>query len=237
MPTLAVLPSRGAARAGVLAATTALFAVALAPSASAHVTVSPTAVGKEGVSRLTFQVPNESPTAGTVAVRLTLPLDTPVTFAMPAAKPGWTTAIGEADLEKPIDVDGFQVVKAVHTVTWTAAPGTRLEPSTFTLFEVLLGELPQNTDRILLPVTQTYDDGKVVDWADPPLPGGGEPDSPAPVLTLTDGGADHDAHAAPATVRQTGAETPWLAVSALVVGALALGLSIGNLLARRRKTS
>ncbi|MCG8920774.1 YcnI family protein [Actinokineospora sp. PR83] len=236
MPTLAVLPSRGAARAGVLAAATALFAVALAGPASAHVTVSPTAVSKKGVSRLTFQVPNESPTAGTVSVRLTLPLDTPVTFAMPAAKPGWTAAIGEKDLDKPLNVGGYEVTKTVHTVTWTAAPGTRLEPSTFTLFEVLLGELPQNTDRILLPITQTYDDGKVVDWADPPLPDGGEPNSPAPVLTLTDGGAEHDAHAAPAAAQQTAAETPWLAVSALVVGALALGLSIGNLLARRRKT-
>ena len=42
-----------------------------------------------------------------------------------------------------------------------------------------------NTDTVSLPATQTYSDGTVVHRDQPPLPSGGEPEHPMPMLTLT----------------------------------------------------
>nr|WP_253840351.1 DUF1775 domain-containing protein [Actinokineospora globicatena] len=61
--------------------------------------------------------------------------------------------------------------QAIGSITWTAAAGTRIGPRQFATFEVLLGNLPRTADRLVIPATQTYDDGKVVRWANPPGPG------------------------------------------------------------------
>ena len=47
-------------------------------------------------------------------------------------------------------------------------------------------QLP-DADTVSFPATQTYSDGSVVKWDQPPLPGGGEPEHPAPMLTLAAG--------------------------------------------------
>ena len=48
----------------------------------------------------------------------------------------------------------------------------------FALFRVSV-KLPEG-DSVTFPATQTYSDGTVVRWDQAPLPGGGEPEYPAP---------------------------------------------------------
>jgi Domain of unkown function (DUF1775) len=102
-----------------------------------------------------------------------------------------------------------------------------------------------NTDTVTFPATQTYSDGTVVRWDQPPLPGGGEPEHPVPTLTLTasppEGPAQSpsppvSASPAPAPAQASSRPAPdntarWLGGVALVVGALGVGLA---LLMRRR---
>jgi methionine-rich copper-binding protein CopC len=52
----------------------------------------------------------------------------------------------------------------------------------------VVGPLPEDVDQILFPSIQTYASGEVVRWIDEPLESGEEPEHPAPLLTLVDGG-------------------------------------------------
>ncbi len=67
------------------------------------------------------------------------------------------------------------------------------------------------------PAAQTYSDRTVVRWDQPPLPDGGEPEHPAPTLTLTTA-------APPAQHGDTTAL--WLAVAALAVGTAGVVLTL-----------
>ncbi len=83
--------------------------------------------------------------------------------------------------------------------------------------------------------------GKVVRWDQPPLPGGGEPQHPAPLLKLTAAGAEPDQHrSAPAEQTASQASRPttepdntsrWLAGAGIIIGALLIALA---LVTRRR---
>jgi hypothetical protein len=108
-------------------------------------------------------------------------------------------------------------------------------------------QLP-DSDSATFPVVQTYADGTVVHWDQPPLPNGDEPEYPAPVLALTSGPAmPQEHHAAPAAPPPTTAPsvsaTPTsvahagpdntaraLAGGALLVAAIGIGVAV----ARRR---
>jgi hypothetical protein len=119
-------------------------------------------------------------------------------------------------------------------VTWTANPNTGISAEQFGLFRVSVA-LPDQPS-VMFPATQTYSDGKVVRWDQPALPGGGEPEYPAPVLTLTgtggSGGHDHPAPsgaetpavaATPQEAAASGDDTArWLAGGALVLAAVAV---------------
>jgi len=63
--------------------------------------------------------------------------------------------------------------KAVGSVTWTAAPGSRIAPGHLDF--PLLIEFPTGGAQVMLPTTQTYDNGEVVDWNQPPNPDGAPP--------------------------------------------------------------
>src|ERR1700742_4997040 len=135
---------------------------------------------------VTFQVPNESDKgAATTALTVTLP---DVASARTEAMPGWTAKL-----------DRDAASGTVHSVTWTAAPGGGIAVDQFALFRISV-QLP-NTDTVSFPATQTYSDGWVVKGAHPPRPGGGEPEHPAPMLTLGTGPAGaHDHHHGSAAV-------------------------------------
>jgi uncharacterized protein YcnI len=167
---------RTLARTGVLVATGALVAVFSALPASAHVVADPDTAPQGGFTKIAFRVPNESETAGTVKLEVTLPADHPITSARTMPVPGRTTQITKAPLDPPVQDEGRTITEAPRTITWTSASGTRINPGEFIDFDVSMGPLPTNVDQLVMPATQTYDDGTVVAWDAPPDP----PASPSP---------------------------------------------------------
>jgi uncharacterized protein YcnI len=174
-----------------LAAACALYtgAAAFGPSAWAHVHASSDNAVRGGTAIVTFQVPNESDKgAATTALTIALP---DVASARSETLPGWTAKL-----------DRDAASGTVHSVTWTAAPGGGIPVDQFALFRISV-QLP-NTDTVSFPATQTYADGTVVKWDQPPLPGGGEPEHPVPMLTLGSGAGAHEHHHGTATAEHGG---------------------------------
>ena len=60
---------------------------------------------------------------------------------------------------------GTDVTQAVTKVIWTAQPGTKIVAGSteFQEFVVNAAPLPSNVDEVV-PVVQTHEDGKVVNW-------------------------------------------------------------------------
>ncbi|CAL99427.1 uncharacterized protein YcnI [Saccharopolyspora erythraea NRRL 2338] len=233
------------------AAVVGIVALASAGTASAHVSVNPDGeAAKGGHAKVAFRVPNERDGSGTVKIRVSLPLDHPLGSVRTKPMPGWTAQVEKVALPQPVVVAGAQVTEAVSAITWTAQPGNRIAPDQFDEFEATLGTLPTDTDQLLLPTEQTYDNGEVVRWDAPTPPGGEEPEHPAPTLELVeDSEGGHGQHgqpgqqgqhgtaeqAEPAHAAQSADDTArYLGGAGLGVGALALGIGIGAL-ARSRK--
>ncbi len=182
-----MLGRRMSGRARATAALTAALVAGswLAPAtAAAHVHVHADNALRGQTALITFQVPNESETGSpTTQVTITLP---DVASASTDVMPGWTAAL---------DRDAGS--GKYRSVTFTASPDAGIGAAQFELFTVSV-KLP-DADSVMFPVTQTYADGAVVHWDQPPLPNGEEPEYPAPLLTLTAGpppAKEH--HAAPA---------------------------------------
>jgi uncharacterized protein YcnI len=154
----------------------------VAGPAGAHVEVDPGSAPKGSTSKFSFQVPNEEDNASTVSLMVEFPSDHPIPSVSVLAKPGWTFATTKAPLPKPVQTENGQVTEAVSTITWT---GGEIPPGAFDLFTVLAGPLPKNVNQLQFKATQTYSDGNVVQWIEPTVKGGAEPEHPAPVLKLT----------------------------------------------------
>jgi uncharacterized protein YcnI len=243
------LLKRGAA---VVAAATALV-LAGGGMASAHVTANVTEPAKKGgYAKITFRVPNEDASQGTVKLTLNFPANPPVTSARPKPIPGWTTSITKVKLDPPVKVGKTTATEAMGTITWTADPGTRINPGEFQEFDISAGPLP-DADQLVIPATQTYDGAKgEVKWDAPPTTGS-EPEHPAPLVKLVAAGAsedDHgsmgtstdvkpaaDTHDAEAVTSGTDNTARWLGGIGLVLGALGLGLGVGATLRSRRKST
>ncbi|MDL9980759.1 YcnI family protein [Microbacterium sp. ASV49] len=207
------------------AALGAALVLAAPLAASAHVTIDPNQGTAGGWAYVTFRAPDESTTAGTTKIVVHLPEDTPITSVSYRPTPGWTATVETETLPKPVTVSGNTITKAPRTVTFQAEPGQEIAPGQFQTFTVALGPLP-DTGHIVLPVTQTYSDGKVVEWkATPADVAKDDTLEPAPVLYIgeTAPAGGHDAAPSPAA---TAAEAP--AASASSDG-IALGLSIAAL--------
>ena len=167
-----------------------------------------------GVAILTFEVPNESET-GSPTTQLSVALPS-VTSAHTEVMPGWV-----AQLQHDISAGIF------HSVTWTATPPNAGIPADqFALFRIEVN-LP-DSDTASFPATQTYADGTVVHWDQPPTPGGGEPPHPAPILTLTKPSSTSGDHTGAPLADDT---ARWLAGAALAVGGVAVVVAV---LLRRR---
>ena len=210
------------------AATTTLYlgsADAIAP-ASAHVHASSDDAVRGSVALVTFQVPNET-TNGAATTALTVDLSN-VTSVQTETQPGWT-----------VKLDRDPASGTVHSVTWTAAPNEGIPVDQFGLFRISV-KLP-DADTVSFPATQTYADGAVVKWDQPPLPGGAEPSNPAPMLTLTAGPTAPTHHVNPTSTTTPSAvaapptqkprpsgdnTTRILSGAALLVGALAIGVAL-----------
>ncbi|WP_433531763.1 YcnI family protein [Micromonospora sp. CA-263727] len=154
-----------------------------AAPASAHVTVNPSEAKQGGYGRFAFRVPNESDSASTTKVEVFLPEDAPVGSVSTMPVPGWTVAVEKRKVDPPVQVHGSEISEVVAKITWTAGADAVIAPGTFQEFPISMGPLPE-VDQMVFKALQTYSDGGVVRWIDPPEPGG-EPAAPAPVLTLT----------------------------------------------------
>ena len=216
----------------VLALLTALAAaLAGAGAASAHVGVSSTDAAAGGFGKLTFRVPNESDTASTVALRISIPEESALASLRAQPVPGWTVSTTTSDLATPLESHGEQVTSYVSFVEFRAADGGGIRPGEFQEFALSGGPFPE-ADRLSLPTVQTYDDGTESAWIEPTVEGQAEPEHPAPVLTLTGATTDTPttATAADAAPDATAAATDTAAASAghgdSSPGALALFVSI-----------
>ncbi len=193
------------------AAAVALYLASAAgtPAAWAHVHAGSDNPVRGAMAIVTFQVPNESNTgASTTALTVALPN---VASASVESMPGWTARL-----------DRDAASGTARSVTWTAAPNGGIAVDQFALFRISV-QLP-DTETVSFPATQTYSDGSVVKWDQPPLPGGGEPEHPAPMLTLAAGpAAPHEHH--PTSATESPDDTARvLGGAALVVAALGVGL-------------
>ncbi|MDQ3761478.1 MAG: YcnI family protein [Actinomycetota bacterium] len=213
--------------------------LALVAPAAAHVVTNPGEATQGDYATFAFLVPNERPDAGTVKLEITLPSDHPIASVRTKPMAGWTAAVIK---------DGA----TARGITWTATQGVRINPGEYQEFEVSMGPLPKDTDKLVMPAAQTYDNGEVVAWDEPPADGA-EPQRPAPVLALRpeSGGAQahsssgHAQHGAgepttgvsTLTHGATDATARWLSGAALAVGALGLGLGTGAAIRARRRSS
>jgi uncharacterized protein YcnI len=226
--------TRALITAAVTGSATSIALLAGAAPASAHVHVDADGAAPGSTSILTFQVPGESEN-GALTTQFSVALPN-VASARTEVTPGWTARL-----------DRDAAAGSVRSVTWTAAPAVGISSDQFALFHISV-TLP-NQPSVTLPATQTYSDGTVVRWDQPPLANGAEPEHPAPVLNLT-GPSEHpggagDAPPAPtATATAEPAEPTasapaavpdntarWLAGGALVLAAVGL---VAAVLGRRR---
>jgi periplasmic copper chaperone A len=230
---LARPPARRRRSATVLgAACLGILAVPLlATAASAHVAVSSGDAVRGGeAGLLTFRVPNESATAGTVKITIDLPTDALVGFVDTQPMPGWTVTTTERTPPKTTKVGDFTLDKVTSAVTWTAGPGGAVAPNQFQLFQILLGPLPE-APTMTFKAVQYYDDGTVDTWDEATPPSGVEPENPSPELTLT-------AASAPAAgPNESDGTARALGAGSLVVGAIGLGLGAFGLSRRRPSAS
>lgn len=215
-------------------ATAALLLTTTAPAALAHVTVKPESTTGGTFTQLVFRTPNESDTARTTKLKVTLPADTPLLHVSVLPITGWTAKVVNAPLAEPVDSFGTTVTEAPRTVTWTADPGTGVEPGEYQNFAISAGPLP-DSGTLVFPAVQTYSDGEVVRWATVAAEGEEEPEHPAPTFTITAAVAPAGSDAADANVESDSDEgTDPIAVAGLVAGLVALVLA-GVALARGRR--
>jgi uncharacterized protein YcnI len=234
-------PRRLALRAGAVLAVATAAVLATAAPAFAHVTAQPGTAQQGGYAVVTMRVPNESDTAGTVKLEVTLPSDTPFTSVRTTPMPGWTATLTKSPLNPPAQINGRTVTEAVTLVTFTAASGTRIGQGQFVDFPISLGPMPKDRDSVTFPAKQTYDNGEVVAWDQPTPADGSEPEHPAPTVKLLPASGDgHGGHgggdtAAAAAMDSGDSAARWLGGAGLVVGALGLGVGGGALLRARKQ--
>jgi uncharacterized protein YcnI len=214
-----------------------LLVLAAPLSASAHVSVDPGQAAAGSYAVITVKVPNESETAATSRVELTLPADTPFTSVRYVPVAGWSAELVRTTLPEPIEVGEATVTEAVTSVVWTADAGSEIAAGELQLFPLSVGPVP-DTGSISLPAEQSYTDGTIVSWSEE----GDDAEHPAPVLYVNDAPAeDHHAGAADDDEAEVVAAAPndggddvlarILGIGGLVVGVVGIVLAVT---ARRR---
>jgi periplasmic copper chaperone A len=220
-------PSRVTTRALVVAAGAAAGVTALAGTAFAHVTITPTSAQQGSTTELTFRVPNEESAAATVELQVQVPTAHPIAQFLVKPVPGWTISVQTVTLAKPVVTDDGSFTSAVSEVTWT---GGKIAPGQYQDFSVSVDPLPSGVGQLAFKAIQTYSNGDVVRWIDLPQAGQPEPDHPAPVLTLTSAASTDAASGAAdgASGPGGGSDGGALALGAAGLVAGLLGLAAGG---------
>lgn len=179
-----------ARRVSAVGALCALALVTLVGIASAHVIANPGTAQQGKYTKISFRVPNERDTASTTQLEVNFPTDHPIASVETRAVPGWTSTVQKTKLDKPIKTDDGEISEVVSKITWT---GGKIPPGSFEDFDVSMGPLPTDTDELVFKALQTYDNGEVVRWIDPPAQGSPEPEHPAPAVKLVPASANQAA--------------------------------------------
>jgi periplasmic copper chaperone A len=224
---------------GTLAALATACLVLVAAPGWAHVEIDPGTATQGEEAALSFRVPNESDSATTTRIQIYLPTDHPLAEANVRPHPGWHARVQTGKLDQPLTTDDGEVSEAVIRITWTAdSARDALKPGQYDDFDIAVGPLPE-VSSLTFKVLQTYSDGSVVRWIDPPVAEGEpEPEHPAPTLTLVPASYDAaDTSASETDEADEDGDTDGTATTALVLSIVAVLLGAGALgasLLRRR---
>ncbi len=182
-------------------------ALAIASPASAHVTVSPEQAAQGSYARLAFQVPNESDTASTVKLEVQMPENAALTAAAVQPVQGWSATVTRSG-------------DKVSLVTWEANAGVGIKPGEFQEFVISAGPLPTGVDQVLFKSLQTYSDGTVVRWIEPPK---ADAEHPAPALRLVPASTSE---ALPEKESSPSSPVGWIALGVALLAAILGGLAL-----------
>jgi uncharacterized protein YcnI len=204
---------------------TVLLALAVliltAAPAAAHVTLHSNDATQGGSDALvSIRVPNEEDKATTSQLEVDFPADTPLVGLLVQPTPGWQFQVTNTNLPKPIVTDDGTITQSVSKVVWT---GGSIPVGGYQDFNIDVSSLPKAA-TVTAKAIQTYSNGDVVRWIDPPAAAGQPaPDHPAPTLTLT-ASTDSAASAAAPSVAPTtkDSDSNVLPIIALVAAGLAL---------------
>ncbi|WP_200209967.1 DUF1775 domain-containing protein [Micromonospora coerulea] len=214
-----------------------------ARAAEVTITTSPAQVHQGDAVEVAVVLPEERAGSRTSRIELRMPADAPVGEVYPLSVPGWAPRITTRTLDRPVaGIHAPELNQVTEAVTWIRMPDATTGPARLSLG---MGPMPA-TDRLTFQLVQTYADGTVVRWADPP--GGARP---APTVALLPPVPDAGGHAhagtavagpadaagpAPAarSAADDGLSADLLLGSGLLVG-LGGGAALGWLFSRRRR--
>ena len=176
------MSSRRSVRRLVLSAVLGLGLVVLvAGPAAAHVEIDPGLFRRDRRRASASEFRTRRTTRRRWSLEVDFPTDHPIPSVNVLVKQGWTFTVEKQPLPKPVQTESGQVTEAVSKITWT---GGQIPPDGYDLFTVFGGPLPKNVSQLQFKALQTYSDGDVVQWIEPTVKGGAEPEHPAPVLKL-----------------------------------------------------
>jgi len=189
--------------------------------AFAHVTAQPDDAAQGSYAKISFRVPTESATAGTVKLAVTLRR----TIRSPRCAPARSRLDGAgrqsaAQPARRVPRHAHDRGAAHHHLDRAAGHPDR--PYRVRRLRRVDGPAARRRRPLVFPAVQTYDDGKVISWDQPSVPGGPEPEHPAPTVRLVAAGGGHQS-----TAIGVDNTARWLGGIGLALGALGIGLGIG----------
>ena len=191
----------------VIVASCFLVSLMMASPAWAHITVHPSTLpaGSSDIE-LTFRVPNERDNANTVKAQVFFPTNLPLLTVDVLPIPGWSSVVQTQTLVKPVQTDDGPVSQIVTDVTWTAT-GVGIAPGQYEDFEVAAGLVPNKPAQLVFKALQTYSSGEIVRWIQVATSQDPNPDTPAPILTLTSGSSGSNASRTGGSPQATGSSS------------------------------
>ncbi|WP_435585950.1 DUF1775 domain-containing protein [Micromonospora aurantiaca (nom. illeg.)] len=175
----------------VLAGTVGWSGTATA-AAEVTITTSPGEVRQGDAIELAVLVPEDRAGSRTSRIELRMPANAPIGEVYPLSVPDWAPSITTRTLDQPVQgIHAPELNQVTDAVTWIRVPGTT-GPARLSLG---MGPMPA-TDLLTFSVIQTYADGTVVRWTDPP--GGAHPAPTVNLLPALPASSTHDGHSGPA---------------------------------------
>jgi uncharacterized protein YcnI len=159
-------------------AVASVAALAIVPAAAAHVSPSPSSAAAGSRTIVGFTIGHGCDGSPTKSVSLKVPDG--INSAKPKVKAGWKITVTKQKLDQPIKGAHGDITSRVDTITWT---GGTVRDDEFDTFEVRFG-MPEKVGTVAFPIVQTCAKG-VNRWIEPIVKGQPEPESPAPVVTIT----------------------------------------------------